>query len=437
MRRLILVLCLAGCLWAPASARADVEERVSGTGGMTVSWHGEPARGCAGQGVCDVRGSVVLDPSENQGTSTSSGSSDFPSVDLDLDRAVVRVTRGPAGDPGGSCIDLLEESSLTFLPEPPDRTGAVRIRPTIGFGESVLSAGRCAGPTVADLADALPSLRVPRSAFRRPRQRFDMTLKRSFGAGPFTVEVDSTIVVAVRRREVRRRPSPFGEGERERVRVRPRAVLTAVYAVRAGTSPMTMSFSGLVGRGCEVLDACGVSGTTTVGLRGEDETRVELRASGPATLARGGGTGRAIAALAAGRLKVERIGGAETVRARLDGEVRRAGSAAVCRDGRDVDLPPLELVVRPRRARLAIGGEQYGGNTGALRTRCAGPGGGNDGPLAAGIFPTRDLGGERVTVPLALVAEDPWPFAVTTTATATLTLRRVSARVRIEQVPDL
>ena len=436
MRRLIPVSCLLALLAVPASARADEERRVSATGGITVTWRGDPARGCAEQGVCDMRGSVVLDPTVDQGTSTSSGPGDYlPLVSVDLEPGIVRVVRGPASDPLGVCVDVLGGASFSLVPETERRGRTVVLTPSVGFGESVLSAGRCAGPTVSDLAEPLPKLKLPRSAFGKPLQRFDYTARRTLGAGPFTVEIDSTMKVAVRRRQVRGEPDSVIREPSERVRFRRRTVLEARYAVEQAGPPMTTSFSGLAGRGCEVLDACGVSGTTTVGLAPGQEGRLDIVALGPASLARGGRVGPALAALAAGRMTVESVGGSEALRGRVDAEVRRENSSAVCRDGRVIDLPPAELSVGRTKSRLTLGGESYGSDPGLLRTRCPGPSGRSSGAVASGTFPTRNLAGTQLTVPLGLDVGDTWPFAVSTYGPISLSLRRVSARVRTERVP--
>jgi hypothetical protein len=159
-------------------------------------------------------------------------------------------------------------------------------------------------------------------------------------------------------------------------------------------------------------------------------TRIVLGAEGPPSLARGGGAKRALAALAAGRLTSEGFGSDRLLRGRLDTEVRRQGSAAVCRDGRDVELAPLFLTVARTTSRLSIGGPGYGGGGAPLRTRCPGPEAAEGRELVAGRFPTRELAGDRVTVPMALVPGDSWPFGMSA-ATTTMTIRRVSARVRL------
>lgn len=437
MRRLIPVLCLVGCLWAPASARADQEQTVKATGGMTVSWHGEPARGCAEQGVCDVRGAVVLDPDPDPGTVGWSGPDDNSIVGFDVGMLppIARVIRGPASDPAGSCTDGLGSAQLTFAPS--GRRGrTVVLKPSLGYDPSVVSAGRCAGPTTADLAEALPPLRVARSDFRRPKQRVDFTFQRTLGAGPFTVAIDSTVKFTVLRKQVRSDDDDepardLGDSSPE-IRTRRLTLLTLRYVLEGGDAPMATSFSGLAGRGCELLDACGLSGTSTLALSGVRGTRIELQAEGPASLARGGGTRRALAALAAGRMTLQGGDSPGTLRGRFASEARRDGSAAVCRDGRDVELPPFFLIVGRRTSELAIGGRQrYGGPSDALRTRCPGPGTPAGDAVAAGSFPTSELTADRLTVPLELAPGDSWPFAVSTTATTSLTLRRVSARVRV------
>src|SRR4029079_10539248 len=82
---------------APAMARPrSLSAPLTVTGGVTVSWHGDRARGCAGAGLCDYRGSVAARPS-------SDGFLELDSVGrttdlygyLDLEqRPVIRVVRG-------------------------------------------------------------------------------------------------------------------------------------------------------------------------------------------------------------------------------------------------------------------------------------------------------------------------------------------------------
>src|SRR5438270_10728427 len=48
---------------APAYARVvDEEATLSTSGGVSVAWHGDRARGCAQAGLCGYRGSLTVHP---------------------------------------------------------------------------------------------------------------------------------------------------------------------------------------------------------------------------------------------------------------------------------------------------------------------------------------------------------------------------------------
>src|SRR5215475_4083105 len=80
----------------PSGASALPEpqnESLSVTGSLTYVWHGDPARGCAREGLCDVQGSVIFQP-DGSGDLFSGG----PGVNVDLSgTSTVRVGSTFAG----------------------------------------------------------------------------------------------------------------------------------------------------------------------------------------------------------------------------------------------------------------------------------------------------------------------------------------------------
>ena len=58
-------IAATGALLAAAPANAHTTELlgdISATGGVTVTWHGDPARRCAAAGLCGYSGSAGLQP---------------------------------------------------------------------------------------------------------------------------------------------------------------------------------------------------------------------------------------------------------------------------------------------------------------------------------------------------------------------------------------
>ena len=152
MRRIALGAMAGAAMLAglvPGTAAAARGRQLSGTatatGSISVTWHGDPARGCAAAGLCGYRGSVTLrpDPAGEVELDLAKGRLRFGFVSLNASTpAVVRVTREAVdgGGPGG-CVDLADapEADLALLPSS-DGRAQVSLE---AFG---LSAGRCAGP---------------------------------------------------------------------------------------------------------------------------------------------------------------------------------------------------------------------------------------------------------------------------------------------------
>src|SRR5262249_34086376 len=137
---------LAVAALAPLALPAHaVAEEFSSSGSITYTWQGDPARGCAAEGVCGIKGALILEPEGTVGV-TGIGPTQGPiQVPLEPSTATVRVSDGPGA---GECVDtpsaVYEGGSL--LIGPGDGGGLV------GHIESSLSSGRCAGPLARDLA---------------------------------------------------------------------------------------------------------------------------------------------------------------------------------------------------------------------------------------------------------------------------------------------
>jgi len=366
---LLAALPALAALAALASpAAAAVEERFGTTGALVVEFAGDPARGCAEQGLCDVRGTILVDAAPDSG-GTSTVRRAQPFVRPGVLPAQVRVVRGDPDRPAGVCTD---------------RAGAEGEPIELGSGASparggylVASAGRCAGPVADDVAPALPPARIPRGYLRARRAVVDLSGARPLVSGPFSGTVRSTLRVEVTRRGVPDRAAGFGSAPRRPDRARgPRRLAVGVsyaLAVRGGTA--LLGFAGAPAPLCELLDACGVEGSARIGMSPwRSQFGVGFSALDRRGVLRGRAAGPALDALRAGRLEVGNAGTSEVVPARLTVEMRRAGGGGTCRDERAVELA-LAAETDARGLTIALGGPAGSFPEGPRgpATHCGGP----------------------------------------------------------------
>jgi hypothetical protein len=414
-------------LLAPAAhAGVRVELRVSGA--LTVSWHGDQARGCADAGACDLAGAVTLAPeSGGDQVSESSGGSVLDLLQTTIEDATVRVVRGPAEHPLGVCLDTVGPVELS-LGSGRAPNGRVRLL-IAGFGlpfSGPLPANRCAGPLGSDITPALPVISARARDLRKPDVKLDFTGRRPFAGGAFSGEITSTLVLRahvthppLRSRRISR-PTPVRGGS-ERV-----GLLDLSYRVTPGPEPLTTAFRAVGSPRCEVLDVCGLSGATAVTL--SKPMRLAIRATWPLrgkrpTLA------AALAAVRAGRGTLFAGTDEERPTGRSATEVARDGAPA-CRDARTAALPELNGERHGKRFVVALGGAHFGDAEDVLRSRCPGPARTpeRDGALAAGAIGLTQLGARHLTVRLAgRPIHD--PDFVTTPGALTLELERTAQRV--------
>jgi len=238
---------------------------------------------------------------------------------------------------------------------------------------------------------------------------------RPLAGGPYSGTLAYDLVVRIRRRVRRERPS------RERARlpeedriVRRRAVLLLAYRIEAPEGALVTAFEGAPEPACLGLDACGLHGTQTLRLapRGDDRT-VVLSATGPRALLRGRRRTAVLAPLRAGRLRFDQATSTTFLDGTLTVESRR-GDAPACVDERPV-TPVLGFAGSAGGARLALGGGLSSASESG-RTHCPGPGlagAGAGGAIAATTVPLAALGQRELAVQLRPVAglASGWAFA--------------------------
>ena len=289
---------LAAFLAVPAYAGAD--ELLLGSGSLTYTWQGDPARGCAAAGLCGVEGAMIV---EAQGQADASSFGGMTNIGLFPLATTVRVLDGEGGA-SGECVDV-----------PPNGAGDLLIgREAHGHLQArvqpPISSGRCAGPLAQDLAGV--RLRVRKTGGRRPS--FDLRGSQSFVGGPFSGTLVSTVVL---------RPSSLGGVEtsgssssgsfpgpppRRKVLVEQ---VTLRYRVASLPGALDTSFSGEPDPFCAALDSCGASGTLRLSLL---QPQKELVLSASRTVKTRVSARRAVADLRRGRLRLGGITGGESGR---------------------------------------------------------------------------------------------------------------------------
>jgi hypothetical protein len=419
----------AAVLAAAAPASAGLRQftaPLSATGGVTVSWHGDPARGCAAAGLCGYRGSLAARPrSEGQFELVADGARvrqlyGYLTVEPP---PVIRVQRADEG----ACVDLAPSGEIDVSVR---RAGPGRVR--IGLEWYGLDAGRCAGPDVPAALERLPSRTVALASLRRGGLTVALPSRRTYGNGRFSGTVTSTLQLHVGRFVRARRSGPLG-GPPRSVPRRPVRIARVVarYRVRGLTGKLTTSFGGLTAPLCASLDACGVSGVTSwaiLSAGGSVVVDAEARA-------RPGDRGLhgALTAIERGPAVVSAFGRFRHALGATSAEVSRPGASA-CRDSQTVSAPGIGFVIGHGRVPLELGGDDGLPADGDLtRTGCPGPPQydvlGRRG-IAAATLPMSALRARRLEVPLRGEGRfrDP-AYAGTRQARFTLALRRVALRV--------
>jgi hypothetical protein len=369
-----------------------LELRVRTSGVIGVVWHGDPARGCAASAMCDVEGSITFRPaSEIQLEIGSDGSSGFGIPEPDV--AVVRVRRTTPGLPAQGCTDVVPMDFETHLADVTD--GQL----TFGFAGLGLSSGRCAGPRPNDLVAALPRSAMPARDVARVARDIDLSGRSAFVAGPFSGTVISDVKIHVdRARRVRSdSSSTIFENFFEIESGLPRRVvgLALTYRTQPLGGSIVSEFAGLHSPACQVFDACGARGRSSLELKSRAG---EVFLFG---LARRGKRRPSLASLLrrARRNRLPLFGFANfpNMTARVSEQVTFPDGRS-CADSVFADVP--DAAVRRGRGRLAIVLTSAGDT---VRTHCPGPSeddATHTDVLARASFDLREVG--RPSLPLGL-----------------------------------
>jgi hypothetical protein len=369
---LVGTLAVAGAAPAHAAAR-DLSASVKVTGGISVAWHGDPARGCGAAGLCGYRGSLRARPGSVAELELTPFRGRLEgSVYLDAsDAPVVRVSRDQGGESGGGCVDLARGVQMYVeLAQVGRRRAIARIE------EEGLSSGRCAGPAVTRLLERLPARSVSLARLRRGGVTIDLSSSRPYGAGRFSGTVTSTLKLRIARPRAEPtigrsllRPPPMAHSVRF-------AELHARYRVTSISGKFTSSFQGLAPPACVTLDACGVAGSATwavLASGGEvviDALILPRRSDH--------GVRGALAALERGRGSIDAYGEFPHARGVTTAEVsRQAGET--CRDTARTAMPPITSSVSSRgfasskTVELRLAGQEASGPDDLVRTGCPAP----------------------------------------------------------------
>src|SRR5215469_8566019 len=103
-RALLAAAVVAGILIVPvgAAAKSGRTEALTLTGSLTYTWHGDPARGCARDGLCNVSGATIFEPVGFSDVLKEGASTVVPL----LGSVTVRERRTAVGTPAVDCLDL-------------------------------------------------------------------------------------------------------------------------------------------------------------------------------------------------------------------------------------------------------------------------------------------------------------------------------------------
>jgi hypothetical protein len=384
MRRASIGLLLAAALfvcappaWAKEKSRAAGLEGTP-TGEITLTWHGDPARGCAAAGVCDISGSIVVHPDDItvQGVVRPNGRF-YPSRAglLSVNPSVVRVQRQTEGATRHLCTDLVDATELELTPgELPGGRYSFGISNAFSFSDG-LSAGRCTGPLPSQLKGVFPTATLQAARKGARTRAFQMSGRQPIAAGPFSGELVSTVNARLYR--FSEESSSSDDGSERSHRRKPHTVrileVQMSYGLAKVAGSLTTSFSGAAEPFCRPFDACGDHGSGTYSVASAGGS-VELYATrvlhGRERVSRRS----ALRDLRAGRLD---IGGDviphDGAMARISASVQYADGSSCTDTGNSLPLASMIAGGGAKSVRFLLGPPHYFDGGDPLRTICPGP----------------------------------------------------------------
>lgn len=406
------------------SAIVDVPVRVSGA--IEVSFHGDPAAGCAARGVCAVSGSVswtpvdaaqfLLSVGRQRGRSVYSGSLGFESL-APTNLGSGGLTSARVSGPATSCADAVENGN-----EIPLRIAGGQVTVDLAGGSGPILQDRCGGPTAGDLSPALTRVSLPLHQLLSGHRTITFPASGGFAGGGFAGQVTSSLVLTL--------GAPSRQSLRITVPRRYRTTaeqLEAVYGLRL-RGAATERFGGSADPSvCGPLGACGLTGTLTLAP--------DVR-SGQATISATTSGRRRPAADYLTALGIGHGGRTHGVSVSGSGLWPGGGTVSVaeqsgggsCTDASSLGSGGLVILATGKAIRvLYFPGLPLGGLPGGITDRCPGPlvttGTGFDGAVPISAFAHR-----VVTIVLRHAADpgdDGYGVTATSTVTVTLTRRRI------------
>jgi hypothetical protein len=361
-----------------AASRADARDvdyngPLHVTGGVTIGWHGDPARGCAAAGLCGYHGFLSLRPGDSDFELLVNGRGrpidGAATLDLFNSPPEVRVKRTePGGDEGG-CVDT---SPTDLIGVSESRAGGRRVRLGL-FTEEPPSTGRCAGPRLPDLLARLPRHTRSVSQLIHGGAVVDFSGSVPYAQGRFSGTVRSNLRLSFGKPQTDVASQDVGPPRRphRRRRLVRVAHVHALYRVSAFTGTFAAQFAGLAEPGCADFDACGVTGSAAWQVSGSAGT---FSFDGYA-LARRTDHGVRGALAALGRRNAFVIADSHLGRdvGTTSADVSRPGGER-CRDTAHVAWSGVVASNEGSRLVFQLGGDEFSPPPpGVLRTGCPGP----------------------------------------------------------------
>jgi hypothetical protein len=416
---------------------SELDVPVCVTGGLTVTFAGDPAAGCATVGLCDYSGTETFAPgtgdvgeinlltTETDGHRSTNASVSIGGPDSPQTSAVQRTVSSGTTNQTTSCSDNTNSGrgfggAAFALP-------IAHGKATIDFdhAQPALLGSRCAGPLDVDLAAVLPSRTVALRTLEHGETTIELTGGGHFAAHGLSGTVSSTIVLTLGRPQ----PEKQGVAPPGTARTRVTRFATAKYQVTALTGDaVAMVQSSATPAACGPFDACGLGGSITVlpgaaahgsaffSAESSHDTASQLRAK-----LRGAG-GRRSRLSGAGLASVT-----GSVRADLTQE------GATCTDGVALRQFSIRIVRAGHRIAVSLAPARSQASD-PLRTRCPGPDLGSH-RFASGDLPAGVLRRPAFSVTLHGLAFHDGPYRVSTHSTLRLTLRRGATHVHVIRLP--
>lgn len=249
-------------------------------GQIVVTFHGDPAAGCAADGLCPYSGTIVVRPRSGDmviATYRFHGRiGHFVTVGLQPGgmqfMTAARVERSIAGQAVGMCAD----AAPGLFGELASSTHGRSLR--IGLfarGGGTLST-RCAGPLDGDLAGTGPSVAIPLKRALRGQMTLPLTGTGAFASHGFAGTVSSSLILRLGKPASNESGFPPGT-KTQRMRV----VTEQLNLVGVGAQLSATVHGSPNPVVCQVLDSCALVGTLGFGPRAQAFS-AEVSATGTA-----------------------------------------------------------------------------------------------------------------------------------------------------------